>query len=359
MAKDQGQIGPERRRRNVFLKGLGGASADERRRLLRIEAWVFVIAAYALLLFSYLFPQDFCNTSSLYVWIAWAAFMIRTFAFHFGFVLLVIGAVAAWKRMHRLAAAVVPILLVCVGAEVWSMRPRFQDKALSPTLRVMSVNLLFMNSKTQPIINEIIAADPDVLLLQEYTLEWRDALLRDLKPHYPFIVQHPADDAFGAAVYSKLPIVGQVRTFLDIGSGTEPQYRVVIEHDSRAIAVYNVHLLPPFGLDYIIETRAQFADLLEHLEREQLPFILAGDFNFTERSPQASRLGKLGVHDAQDLGGWGRGTTWPVHGFFRWIPSLRLDHIYLSGEFRCIECRTGIGVGSDHRPVIAEVALAP
>jgi len=133
--------------------------------------------------------------------------------------------------------------------------------------------------------------------------------------------------------------------------------RAVIELAGRRVAVYNIHLLPPWGLEYTTENRLQFADLLDKLAGERLPVILAGDFNFTETSPNAASLRGIGLRDAHDLGGWGRGTTWPVNSFFRWIPSLRLDHIYLSDELTCSRCRTGVGTGSDHRPVVAEIGF--
>lgn len=358
MCKTGTQIDSVSPGKRAFLKGFARASAAERKRLLRIEAWFFVVASYVLLLFAYLMPQDYRNGNPTYVGAAWTACMVRTFLFHFGLLLAVIAVVAAWKRMWRLLIAALPLLLVCIGPEVWSLRPRLHEETGGSALRVMSVNLLYINETTQPIIEEIIEADPDVLLLQEYTPTWQAAMLGRIGSRYPHTAHQPADDAFGAAIYSKRPFVERVQPFLHIGSGTEPQFRAVIEHDGRKIALYNVHLLPPFGIDYTIETRSQFADVLRHLEREELPFVLVGDFNFTERTPQAASLREMNVQDAHESAGWGRGTTWPVHGFFRWIPSLRLDHIYLDETLTCTDCRTGTGHGSDHRPVVADVTFA-
>lgn len=93
------------------------------------------------------------------------------------------------------------------------------------------------------------------------------------------------------------------------------------------------------------------------LAAEALPVIVGGDFNFTENSTNALVLRRQGLADAHSVGGWGRGATWPVNSFFRWIPSVRLDHIYLGGGLTCAECRTGTGEGSDHRPVIAGIGF--
>jgi endonuclease/exonuclease/phosphatase (EEP) superfamily protein YafD len=102
---------------------------------------------------------------------------------------------------------------------------------------------------------------------------------------------------------------------------------------------------------------SRFADLLDALAREKHPVIVGGDFTFTEETPNAAALGRLGLLDAHSVGGQGRGTTWPVNAFFRWIPGLRFDPLYLGGGLTCADCRTGIGEGSDHRPLLARIGF--
>lgn len=64
---------------------------------------------------------------------------------------------------------------------------------------------------------------------------------------------------------------------------------------------------------------------------------------------------RMNFRDTHDLAGWGGCATWPVNSFLRWVPGLRLDHLYLSQKLTCSESRTGTGQGSDRRPVVAEV----
>jgi len=49
--------------------------------------------------------------------------------------------------------------------------------------------------------------------------------------------------------------------------------------------------------------------------------------------------------------------TWSVISFYRWLPGLRLDRIFLGPELTACESRTGEGWGSDHRPVIARIGF--
>jgi len=322
------------------------------------EAQILVIASYAVVLFAFLWPADFRNQSPMYVWTAWVAFMIRTFVFPFGLVLCGVTVVAACARVWKLFAAALPLAVFTVGPTLWEFRPRSTPAVEGESVVIMSVNLLMVNRSTRPIIEEIQKVAPDVLLLQEYTSHWHEALQSTIARDYPHISFERRQDSFGAAVYSKIPFEESTEVHLPLGQAIVPQIRTVIRIGDEPVAVYNVHLLPPWGLEYTTEHRIQFADLVELLASEPYPVVLGGDFNFTERSPQAAVLGRHRLRDAHPVGGWGRGATWPANSFFRWIPGLRLDHLYISEGLTCIRCRTGAGIGSDHRPIVAEIGKA-
>ncbi|MBN1345197.1 MAG: endonuclease/exonuclease/phosphatase family protein [Phycisphaerae bacterium] len=336
-------------------------SWSDRKRMLLREVWFLVLVSYPLIAFAYLWPQDYRNVSMGQVCLAWTAFMIRTFLFHLGLVCAVIAIVSAWRRSWRLFAATLPLLAMTLGPSCWSCRPRLgsnRTAVVGETVRVMSVNLLALNRTVEPILAEIAETAPEILLLQEYTPHWHEALQESIGSSYPHAAHEIREDCFGAAVYSKRPFVRRVTTDLGLGTALVPQMRAVVRIDARQVAICNLHLLPPRTYSYTVDMRGQFADLLDRLGAERLPVIMAGDFNFTEASPNAAALGRLGMADAQDLGGWGRGATWPVQSFFRYVPGLRLDHVYLRGGLTCTSCRTGIGRGSDHRPVIVEIGFA-
>ena len=71
---------------------------SQRKRMLRVEAWVVVFAAWALLAFAYLWPLQYRNDGPWYVLASWAAILVRTLQFHLGLLLGLIALVAAFSR---------------------------------------------------------------------------------------------------------------------------------------------------------------------------------------------------------------------------------------------------------------------
>jgi len=101
----------------------------------------------------------------------------------------------------------------------------------------------------------------------------------------------------------------------------------------------------------------QHEGILDQLRDERLPVILAGDFNATPTSPSTASLTALGFTDAYDLGGYGPGHTWPNRTFAKFLPGIRIDHVYLSEGPTCTASHVGEPIGSDHRPVIADIGI--
>jgi endonuclease/exonuclease/phosphatase (EEP) superfamily protein YafD len=331
---------------------------EQRRRILLREAWLIVLAAYPLLVFSYAWPQDWRNPSPAYIAISWAAFIIRVVQFHLGLLLLVIGTVSLLRKHRRLAMAAMPPVLFTLGPALLQFVPQSREPSIGPRFRAMTANLLMVNADTDGIVGEVVAAKPDVLMLQEYTEHWHAAFQKALAKDYPYSSVVMRDDSFGIAIYSRTPFAGEVDQRFPLGRAGVEQMRAEVEIGGQRLALYNVHLLPPRTLLYTGEHRLQVADLIDTLHHEKLPYVVCGDFNFPDLSPQQSALKRAGAREAHQLAGYGRGATWPVIYAFRYLmPGIRIDHVYLGPQLTATTCEAGEGRGSDHRPVVVDVAF--
>ena len=83
------------------------------------------------------------------------------------------------------------------------------------------------------------------------------------------------------------------------------------------------------------------------------PVLLMGDLNVTPWSPVFARLLKDG--DLRDASGArGLTTTWPANCL--WCGVL-IDHVLVDPKLAVIGSRVAQDIGSDHRPVVAELAF--
>lgn len=349
-------------------------SWEQRKRSLYWQAWVVTVVAWVLFPAAWLMPDDWTNTSPAFVLAWWALFLVLTFELHAAIALGVIAIIATVRRLGWLAVASGVLALILLRPVYVAMWPdelpgagpgagNFPGGMSGPPLRVMSANLLMINRQVEPMLAEIIAADPDVILLQEYAPHWHRAMQERLLPDWPHYIGVPQSDSFGIAIYSRFPLE-DATAGLPLDDLGIPQIRATVRMPHWSVDVYNIHLLPPRTLWYTTEHRLQFDRMVRMLAggaagSEQRAYFIGGDFNFTDASPQAAALGELGLTDAQDLAGSGLGLTWPVNSALRYapVPGLRLDHVYLSPGLTARDMAVGVGPGSDHRPLVVTVGL--
>jgi endonuclease/exonuclease/phosphatase (EEP) superfamily protein YafD len=228
----------------------------------------------------------------------------------------------------------------------------------------MSVNLLNRNTRHDAVARLVLAEQPDLVAFQEYTESWHAHLFQALGGRYPYVLHETREDSFGAALYSRLPIErGETRVPIGhtelqgAGRVEVPALRAELVHGGRRIAFYNIHLLPPDTPAYLRVQQRQYGDLARLLPRERGPVLVMGDFNWTQFSRCHAGMKALGLEEGHAQAGAGTGNTWPSDGLRRFLPGVRIDHLYLGGGLCCVEHRTGPRVGSDHLPLIARVGF--
>ena len=325
-------------------------------RIVGAAGWGLGTALLAAEVFAYALPQRLTDTAEPYARLATAAFFGRVFTFHVGLVLGTLALLALALRRRRLATVAAVAAVACLWSTGRACLPRHPAPAAGRAVRVMAMNTKYTNRDAADIIAQVRRFNPDLLAVEEFASPVRKAIDGALVGDYPFRCLRPYG-GIGLALYSRLPFEGgppEVTT-----TGVRLQIRAVVAIGGRPVAVYVVHPLSPRTERRVLANRLSTADLADQLRREPLPVVVAGDLNFTAETPNAAALTGVGLTDAFDLAGWGRGSTWPVRPRWTgWPPGVRIDHVYLSPGLTCTRYFTGGYVGSDHLPIVADVAAA-
>ena len=261
------------------------------------------------------------------------------------------------------------IVLIAIGLYWFALPTRYKpvDPPKGETFTVVTYNVQGGNKELNRATDWLLAKAADVIVLQE-TAEGYDHRLERLYHVYA----HEDHIEGSVRIFSRYAILEREILTIEEEPGRQA-LRLLLDQDGRELAVYAVHFVlpqshnklyasaPKVGIDFVLRyderrRNAQIRRLLEILQEEERPFLLAGDFNMSDASLIYSDLAAQ-LHDAWRGAGTGAGRTWPVAeviGLPRVIhPLLRIDYIWHSGELRTAAAEVGEAIGSDHLPVIA------
>jgi vancomycin resistance protein VanJ len=214
-------------------------------------------------------------------------------------------------------------------------------------LRVLSHNVDAANPDPEKTAQDLLAADADVMALEEITAADMKIYKAAFAEEYPYEVSRDT-----VALWSKYP-VAQSKS-VDVGFKWTRALRAEVSTPEGKVAVYVAHLASVrVGTSGF--TSDQRNDTIEALGRqiadEKLAgVIVMGDFNGTANDRSLAPL-TSGLRSAQGAAGHGFGFTWPSD-----FPMARIDHIMVRGVTPT-KAWVMSPTGSDHRPVVAEVRV--
>ncbi|WP_308204656.1 endonuclease/exonuclease/phosphatase family protein [Frankia sp. R82] len=268
-----------------------------------------------------------------------------------------LGAAVAFARRRNLLL-ILSVALIAVHAfwTVPELLPGHPEHAApgSAQLRIMSANLRYDNVHADRLGAQIRSANPDVLVLVELTPLTLSKVTSTgaLRP-YGYQVVRPTQGAFGAAVYSRFPLRDAAAPII----GGAMSLRAIVQVDeNRRFVMYAVHTISPTSGEYTSRWRSQLSDLRREARAATLPVVMAGDFNATRDHRPFRRLVDAGVRDAHDVVGGGWAPTWSATAVVV-PPVLRIDHVLASPAFAVTGFSVGREYGSDHLPVLADLAM--
>lgn len=243
---------------------------------------------------------------------------------------LVLVFATGWPRRVRWAA--MAACLLAAGSVAWHKLP------LAPPgpVIVYQKNMFHRNGELGGLAGDILAAAPDIVTLQEVSVE-NEALLAHLRDAYP--TQHLCryDSRSGIAVLTRLKPAGAAFCSERLGlAGLR-----VHAGDGPAWAL-SLHLTWPYPLDQA----GQVSRLTAELDRLDAQMIIGGDFNMVPWSHTLARIARIsGTHRA--------GPSRPT--FLLGVLPLPIDHVFAPGGGRA-DLRPLLG--GDHRGLLARVHLA-
>ncbi len=215
-------------------------------------------------------------------------------------------------------------------------------------INMVQFNLSYRNSNPNAVADFIRAADADVVTLQEVTGK-AAKVMELLAKDYPTRIRCRYARVGSVAVLSRLPSAsGEAQGCVD-GQGMT-WIRVIAGGQELTVASLHLHWPWPY------QQYRQIGELEKYLREMPRPILLAGDFNAAPWSHAVQRVATAaGASVAPGLR-----FSFGIE-FSPWAPSLPIpiDHILLPGEVTPLHVRLGPAVGSDHRPIVARLALSP
>ncbi len=217
-----------------------------------------------------------------------------------------------------------------------------------------------------PLLRTIRAVDADVVALQEVPTPTLTDLRGELSAVYPYQLGSP-----DTMTLSRFPL--QPGAELRLGDSPYVGQQVRIDARGRAVVLTNVHVTRPVyrlqwrrGVVPLVrgynpaERDAQVAELVQRVRAVGGPRLLTGDFNETEWS-RPYELIAAELEDSYRDAGRGFGNTYPsnvVWGSWHFsLPLMRIDYVFHSAELVATRAVVGPDGGSDHLPVVAELAF--
>jgi len=267
----------------------------------------------------------------------------------------VVLVVLALRHRSALAAGLAVCAVVGVGVHGWWFAPMLTGEepaapAVAETLTVMTANMFFGGADGAALVRAAAAERVDVLVVQEVTgpllAELEEAGVDEVFAHRAGM---PGASAQGTMIFADVPLGEPTPVDTSWGSWLV---------DVDGLSLLAVHPFAPVDVDL---WREDHRLLLQTAVAEQ-PDLLVGDFNATLDHAPMRALADAGWRSVTEAANEGWQPTWSLSGLLGDaglpLPSLvQIDHVLAGPSVAGLGSRTVDVPGSDHRALIAEVAL--
>ncbi len=217
------------------------------------------------------------------------------------------------------------------------------------TLTLLIANVYLDNGDARPLIDIVEHEKPDLVLVLELTPEYRGELgaLDTTHPHAVTDIRH---DPYGIGLWSRRPLESSV--VLATPPRDLPTLSIEIDFDGAPLTIIGTHPSQPLGGANYAARNLQLAAIGDLVAASPGSVVLAGDLNISMWAASYQTLeARADLVNARR--GFGVLPTWPTFLPFAMIP---IDHVLTSRDLAAIDTRIPGDIGSDHLPLLVEVA---
>ena len=325
------------------LRDFGGLSRIVRLLIPLTLATQVVFAAAALvslLLSAHMWAADMANFLRPHMVLAGAGLCV------FGFALP--------SRLTRAGG----VLAFVAAAVPFFLLPPPASSAAGTPISVVSANIYVDNPDPSGFLAIPAVASADIVVLQEMTPLWQDALVAS------GLWRHESSRDLEAntdmKLFSRFPVLDE-RTVssdsVDTGGRYAVRYELLV--DDRRLIVYAVHPQTPRTPSMWRERSAYLRDLAEALKSEppETPVVVAGDWNTPSWSPFFRDLLASTGYRTTESRWWPSPTRFSTRYGSVTQLGTPIDRVILSPSVGLEDLSTGPTFGSNHLPVIARLSI--
>jgi endonuclease/exonuclease/phosphatase (EEP) superfamily protein YafD len=286
-------------------------------------------------------------------WVWWLD-VLANFRAQYVVVLAVLGLVVMLSKWRKTGYGILGVAVVnlIVVLPLFIGSPAHPNS--TPSVRVMSFNLLSDNESYSEVIDYIEAVRPDIVLLHEASRPWEVAM-DSSGLEYEIIRARSEDLIFGTLVLVRGAGVEAVSHGFAASSPRAVEVSFTPEGWSTPLSVLGTHPLAPTDDDRAALRDAQLGFAAQWAADRTGAYLVAGDFNSTPWSWPFRRLLELGELRNSQVG-FGLQPTFSSHSnlLFR-VP---IDHLAHSEALEVTDRQLGPPLGSDHFPLLVDLQIA-
>jgi endonuclease/exonuclease/phosphatase (EEP) superfamily protein YafD len=236
-------------------------------------------------------------------------------------------------------------------------------------IRIISMNLSHTNSSYKKAKLFIRETQPSVLILQELSNSWENALGEELGQfsYSAKILENTENTMDGVGFPIPNFLIPKEKLFIGIYSHL-PFEKIMVDRPDdfpisymrgsfkfkeKVFTLFGVHLISPVGKYRTDLRNKQLASLAEEIQKNNQPTVVIGDFNITPWSPHFEKfIQKTRLRDTRK--GLGFYPTWQAQ-----FPPLAIpiDHGLTSNSIKVGSFSLGNSFGSDHLPIILDFSV--